>query len=101
MVQSSSATCKKLAGYTNECHPALNFWKVVQNLDPTLAVPEKISSVFTSGNLKRFSAIDVLVEEISTYAAMVHGENSVAAGASKFWSFTFLLQNIKPTMQPS
>ncbi|KAJ4440503.1 hypothetical protein ANN_08644 [Periplaneta americana] len=59
------------AGYMNERHRALNFWKEVQNLNPVLPVPEKISSVFTSDELKRFSAIDVPVEEISTYAAML------------------------------
>ncbi|KAJ4440852.1 hypothetical protein ANN_10699 [Periplaneta americana] len=40
MVQSWGATCKKLTEYMNEHHPALNFWKEVQNLDPTLVVPE-------------------------------------------------------------
>ena len=85
MVQSSGATCKKLAGYMNERHPARNFWKEVQNLDPTLAIPENISSIFTSGELKRFSAIDVPLEEISTYAAMVHEENLSSTSALSFW----------------
>ncbi|KAJ4432860.1 hypothetical protein ANN_21499 [Periplaneta americana] len=39
MVQSSGGTCKKLTRYMIERNPALNFWKEVQNLDTTLAVP--------------------------------------------------------------
>ncbi|KAJ9597940.1 hypothetical protein L9F63_011227, partial [Diploptera punctata] len=85
MVQSSNATRKKLGGYMNERHLARNSCLEIQNLDPTLAVPEKVSSIFTSGEPKRFSAIDVPLEEISTYAAMTHAENLPSTSALSFW----------------
>ena len=69
----------------NEHHRAPNFWNDVQDLDPTLVIPKKIYSIITSSELKHFSAIDVPLEEISTYAAMVHEENLSSTSALSFW----------------
>ena len=82
MVQSSGATCKKIGRiyeWTSSCSKFLE----VQNLDPTLAIPEKISSIITSGELKHISAIDLPLEKIS-HAAMVHEENLSSTSALSF-----------------
>ena len=55
----------------NEQHPAVNFWKEVQNLDPTLAISEKCFFIYTTGELKRFSTVAVPLEEILTYTAVL------------------------------
>lgn len=62
---------KNLLRYVSEYHIIGNLRNEVQNLkDPTLTSPEKCSSIFTTGELKCFSAVVIPLKE-TTYTTIV------------------------------